>query len=211
MAGIYGLKPTDLSAFAAFFRRNGIAVREYSKREIMVGESDSTDTICIIMSGSAYLAGVNEGGRRTIADFYFPGDITGRYIFPSLSRSGFYYIASASSCRAAVTEYSRISTMAKEGSPEAGRLISALVASGNRLSTHAYIVGQRSLAEKLMLFFEHMSSKTGSDSFKLPISYTNLADYLAADRSAMMREIKKLNDTGMIRSDKLKISILNKN
>lgn len=211
MAGIYGLKPTELSAFWGFFRRNGINVRDFSKRQIMIGETDSTDTICIIMSGSAYLAGVTESGRRTIADFYFPGDITGRYIFPSLSRSGFYYIASASSCRAAVMEYSRIAALAKEGSPEAGKIISALVASGSRLSTHAYIVGQRSLAEKLMLFFEHMSDKAGSDSFKLNISYTNLADYLAADRSAMMREIKKLNDTGMIHSDKLKITILKRN
>ena len=42
------------------------------------------------------------------------------------------------------------------------------------------------------------------------MNYTNLADYLAVDRSAMMRELKKLNSNGIIKSDKQKITLLHK-
>ena len=35
-----------------------------------------------------------------------------------------------------------------------------------------------------------------------------LADYLAVDRSAMMREIKKLNQDNIIKSDKRKVTLL---
>ena len=37
--------------------------------------------------------------------------------------------------------------------------------------------------------------------FKLPMSYTALAQYLSVDRSAMMREIKNLSDEGVIKRD----------
>ena len=40
------------------------------------------------------------------------------------------------------------------------------------------------------------------------MSLSNLSDYLCVDRSAMMREIKKLNDEGIIKSEKKFITIL---
>ena len=44
--------------------------------------------------------------------------------------------------------------------------------------------------------------------FNLKYSYTDLADYLAIDRSAMMRELKNLKDEGFIKDVNKKITIL---
>ena len=52
-----------------------------------------------------------------------------------------------------------------------------------------------------MTFFMYLRDQSDSDKFTLPLSLSDLADYLAVDRSAMMREIKKLNERGAIRSD----------
>ena len=43
------------------------------------------------------------------------------------------------------------------------------------------------------------------------MSLSNLADYLCVDRSAMMRELKKLNDEKIILSEKKTVTILNSN
>ena len=43
-----------------------------------------------------------------------------------------------------------------------------------------------------------LSKKKKSKRFNLPITYIELADYLSVDRSAMMRELKKLKSDKII-------------
>ena len=50
--------------------------------------------------------------------------------------------------------------------------------------------------------------KKDDNSFTLPMSYTSLAEYLCVDRSALMREIKKLNEQKIIHTDKKTIKVL---
>ena len=45
-------------------------------------------------------------------------------------------------------------------------------------------------------------------SFTIPYNYTDLADFLSVDRSAMMREIKLLIDDGFVKKDGNKITLL---
>ena len=54
-----------------------------------------------------------------------------------------------------------------------------------------------------------IAKKKGKKTFVLPITYIELADYLSIDRSAMMRELKKLKDAKLINSNGKKITILN--
>ena len=53
-----------------------------------------------------------------------------------------------------------------------------------------------------------LMKQSGSKHIKLPLSLTDLADYLSVDRSAMMREIKSMNDEGMISSKGRDVVIL---
>ena len=52
------------------------------------------------------------------------------------------------------------------------------------------------------------SQREGRDVFELPFSLSYLAEYICADRSAMMREIRKMSDEGLIRTDRRKIELL---
>ena len=62
------------------------------------------------------------------------------------------------------------------------------------------------LTSRLLVIF---AKKKGKKSFYLPLTYTELADYLSIDRSAMMREIKTLIDEGFItKEEKNKIKLL---
>ena len=47
-------------------------------------------------------------------------------------------------------------------------------------------------------FFKQISKKNKSKIIYLPYNYTDLADYLAIDRSAMYRELKNLKEEGLI-------------
>ena len=74
----------------------------------------------------------------------------------------------------------------------------------NSLNTRIEILSKRTIREKLLTYFNIISTKNISKSFTLPFSLTDLADYLSVDRSAMMREI------GYLRKDKIIDKIGNK-
>ncbi len=69
------------------------------------------------------------------------------------------------------------------------------------------ILSRRTIREKLLTYFGNLSKKYHKKTFNLPITYIELADYLSVDRSAMMREIKKLKDEKKIKTDGKKITI----
>ena len=52
-----------------------------------------------------------------------------------------------------------------------------------------------------MAYFSYASKGRINKSFRIPFSYTDLADYLNVDRSAMTREISNLVDEGFIEKD----------
>ena len=69
------------------------------------------------------------------------------------------------------------------------------------LSRRVDVLSRRSIREKLLCYFRQLSQQAGSRTFTLPFSLSTLADYIATDRSAMMRELKRLREEGSVRSD----------
>lgn len=49
-----------------------------------------------------------------------------------------------------------------------------------------------------VLFSCQLADKAGEETFTLPFSLSTLADYIATDRSAMMRELKRLREEGVV-------------
>ena len=76
------------------------------------------------------------------------------------------------------------------------------------LSERVDVLSRRSIREKLLCYFHHLSDKSGSREIVLPFSLSTLADYIATDRSAMMRELKRLREEGVLRSDGRRFTLL---
>ena len=71
------------------------------------------------------------------------------------------------------------------------------------------LLSKKTIRDKLVSYFKILSENTFSKTFTLPLSLTDLADYLSIDRSAMMRELKTLKDEGFInKTGKNKITLL---
>ena len=60
------------------------------------------------------------------------------------------------------------------------------------------ILSQKSIRNKLLTYFEIMSKKNNSKNIYLPYTFSDLAAYLAVDRSAMSRELNNLKKEGFI-------------
>lgn len=75
------------------------------------------------------------------------------------------------------------------------------------LNNRIEILTERTTRDKLMKYFENERKRKASNTFVLKISFTDLADFLSVDRSAMMRELKHLKDEGFIAINNKKITI----
>lgn len=76
------------------------------------------------------------------------------------------------------------------------------------LNTKIELLSKKNIRDKLLSYFDLLASQKLSKSFILPLSLTDLADYLSIDRSAMMRELSHLKDEGFIEKNGRKIKLL---
>ena len=76
------------------------------------------------------------------------------------------------------------------------------------MNTRIELLTKKNIRDKLLSYFDILSSKNLSKTIMVPFSYTDLADYLSIDRSAMMREISYLIDEGFIEKKGKKIKLL---
>jgi len=70
------------------------------------------------------------------------------------------------------------------------------------------LLTKKTTRDKILEYLKIESQKKGSKTFTLPVTYTELANYLSVDRSAMTREIKYLKNEGFIETNGRKISLL---
>ena len=71
------------------------------------------------------------------------------------------------------------------------------------------LLSQRSIHEKLKQFFIDMIEQNGTYKFKISFSRNQLADYLCVDRSALSRELSKMQQNGKINFKKNEFEIIN--
>ena len=79
------------------------------------------------------------------------------------------------------------------------------------INERVQILSNNSIRNKLLAYFKIMSKRSKSKIRYLPFTFTDLADYLAINRSAMTRELKLLKEEGFIEISTRKIKLLYNN
>ncbi len=77
-----------------------------------------------------------------------------------------------------------------------------------RLSEKVELLSKRSIRQKLLYFFHRQCAQEGTDTFLMPFPFSSLAEYVNADRSAMMRELKKMREDGLVRINGRSVTLL---
>ncbi len=208
MKTLYPLTPlnkTKLDEFAACFKP---VQRSYSRGEIIMQLNDDNKSVGILMSGTAHLVTTTFDGTRTIIDYFEQGDVFGRRFSPCTQIDP-YLVVAKKSCTVWLVDYEKvISCCEKCCEKHIGLIDSMILTMARRAQLHVEVLGKRSIRAKLLSYFYHVSKARESRTFTLPLSLSDLADYISVDRSAMMRELKKLNNEKVIVSHASKVTIL---
>lgn len=181
----------------------------FSKDRTIISNMTNAKSIGIVLSGRADMIRYEYNGNRTILEKLSRNSIFGE-VFSYLG-SGVSVIATTS-CEVLFIDYNHLIKRCKKGCVCHSILIDNVLQLLSKkiidLNERIEILSKRTIREKLLSYFNLMSKDKVNRIFTIPFSYTDLADYLSIDRSAMMREIKCLRDDGFIYTNGRKISII---
>ena len=176
----------------------------YKKEAIIASNLNNIDTIGIIQKGKIEITKYDENGKKTIINTLGVNDIFGsRFTYYSNTE---LFAISKEDCSVLFIEYEKI---IKSKHPILiSNLITILSNKVLELNNRIDLLTKKTIRDKLLDYFQILYKQNLSKSFYLNMSYTDLSDYLSVDRSALMREIKKLRDDKLINTNGRKITIL---
>lgn len=90
------------------------------------------------------------------------------------------------------------------------RFLSMIAQRALVMNDRIQILSKGSLRTKLIAFFSQNAHKYASDSFALPMDRSDMAAYLGVDRSALSRELSKMQQEGLISFHKNVFTIMKK-
>lgn len=163
--------------------------------------SRALERVGILLAGSAHLTCTDDEGHSSILEHLEAGDIFGEvFALPACNLS--YDAVAVEQCEVLFIDYRHIVKSCPNACAHHSQLVSNILQlsakKAQALSEHINVLSQRTIRQKLLTYFHACRARHQSDAFVLPMTLTALADYLSVDRSAMMREMKRMKDAGIL-------------
>ncbi len=170
----------------------------------------SGQTLGIIQEGQAALVKIEASGTRTVLERLGKGGVFGELIAFSSLPCDSVTLVCETPCVIVFLPQSQLTSPCSHSCSCHRKLLENLLGLISRkafdLSERVEVLSCRTIREKLLCYFRICAAREKNMSFTLPFSLSALADYLCTDRSAMMRELKKLKEEGFLEVSGRKVS-----
>ena len=190
---------------------NKVQIKKFIKSEIVTTYIEKRNQICIVLSGEVDLIRYDVNGNKVIIGHFVDNDIFGEVFYPANTNNELFAVAHKNSEILFYT-YDSLSNKCKKNCEFHKELTNSLsqlfLEKIVELNLRIELLTTKSTREKILSYFRILSKGSLRRTFTLPYSYTDLADFLSVDRSAMMRELKLLIDDGFIKKNGSKITLL---
>lgn len=172
--------------------------------------STKDNVIGIILEGHAQITRTDYNGNRTIIEELNEESIFGTVI--SSLNNDEYEIVTKIDTKVLIIDYHSILNYENTNYKYYNQFIKNLLEITTNIieekNERIQILTKKTIRDKLLEYFNIYSKKHATRIIYMPFSYTDLADYIAADRSAMSRELSYLKEEGFIKTKGRRISIL---
>lgn len=186
--------------------------KTYRPEDVAYDFSSGDNQVGILERGEASLIRIDQDGVATVLENLVPGSIFGRSLAFSGGSGDSMEVVCRTACEVLYIDYPHILKRCERACTHHSLLVQNMLRliteKAQTLAERIDVLSRRSIREKLLCFFHQQAARAGSDTFTLPFSLSMLADYIATDRSAMMRELKHLRQEELIRSDGRQITLM---
>jgi len=168
-------------------------IYDFSERRHLVG---------ILHSGSAVVERIDAHGSRTILEHLHPGSVFGEMLMFENVAGDSITVVCETPCSVCFMPETALKRRCENACNHHSLLVENMFAlvteKASALSERVEVLSRRSIRDKLLCYFQMQAAKGSAKSFELPFSLSALADYISTDRSAMMRELKKMRDEAVL-------------
>lgn len=187
---------------------HNIYVQRYSKGATVYNQTDSCNTLDVVLSGSVVAYSLSENGSTTTMFEFQKSSIIGANLL--FGENHFYplNIYCLADCmllhitKEAVSEYLHDYNFVMQ-------YVKSLSQNSQNMNQKITMFTQKTLRINLVSYLKQQSILQKSSTIILPISKRELADYLGVQRPSLFRELKKLKDEGIIEISNRSIVIKN--
>jgi CRP-like cAMP-binding protein len=169
----------------------------YNRQTEIYGEGEQAQHVFKVISGAVRTFTIDIEGRRQIEGFHLPGDVFGfetdthhRFSAEALTDAEIVALPRAPLERAAAEDR------------DTAHALWALAANELRQTReHMLVLGRKGAAERVVAFLLEMAARSKSDTLHLPMSRTDIADYLGLTIETVSRSFSRLERARAIALD----------
>ena len=179
----------------------GVREESFLPEDLIYDFNDRRNIIGLIISGTARVERVDERGVRTILEHLERESVFGEMLMFDNIAGDSLTVVCEKDCRVWFIPADHLVHPCENACAHHSQMIQnmfRLVAEkASALSERVEVLSRRSIRDKLLCYFAIQAGRCGG-CFTIPFSLSTLADYISADRSAMMRELKKMREAGLV-------------
>ena len=185
--------------------------QHFKKGEYVVSFGLRKKNLGIIAFGKADIIKIDVNGNKSIIKKLTPGSIFNDAFSCYTNDSTFVY--SKTDTEIYFIDYAPIFKNCPLNCPYHNQMINMIVdlisENSITLNEKIEILSHQKIRERILSFLTIGLNNTDTNTYKLPFSIAELADFLCVDRSALMRELKKMEQENIIKRDNKTITLLN--
>lgn len=189
----------------------GARVRTVRKGEFLVLAQDEVNYIGIVLSGEVHMIHEDRWGDKAVLAVIHSGGLFGETFVCGTILQSIVTFQAVKNTKFLALPFQKVLHICTNACPFHHRLIENmlhLMADKNaQLLTKLEVVSKKTLRKKLLTYFSFQSERAGSPTFTIPMTRTQLADYLCADRTAVAREIARMKEDGLIEIDQQRVTL----
>ena len=187
-------------------------LRTYKRGEYVLREGECLRHIMVLVEGELHIQRDDYWGNRTIVNRVAVGDMFGEaYVAreePPLQND----VVAVEDSAVIFFDVRRVMTVCSSAcrfhAMVVQNLVFAISEKNRALMQKLSHISRRSTREKLISYLSAEAKRQGSADFTIPFNRQELADFLSVDRSAMSAELGKMRDEGLLRFEKNRFRLL---
>ena len=180
--------------------------RSFQKGEVILSEGNITENIGILLSGLAVISCNDIWGNTSILGHVAPGSVFAEVYACIPGEPMLVTVSAVEDTSILFMNVGRVLATCTNACPFHTRLVRNLLTvcayRSLQLSQRIQHTSSKSIRGRLMSYFSDCSKHDGSNSFLIPYTRQQLADYLNVDRSTMCNELSKMQKDGIIEYSK---------
>ena len=192
----------DAGDFEGMLGCIGYHVKTYQKGEIIAFEEETINHVGVVLEGAVDMLKEDVWGNRTMLVRTYPQDIFGETFACGEDSLSVVTFAAALDCRVLFLSFCRVMHTCTHACRFHQQLIEnmvRLIARKNlELMRKVEVISKKTLREKILAYLSIQSQSQGNRRFEIPLGRVEWAEYLNADRSALTRELAKMQEEGII-------------